>query len=86
MKEMGINMGIRNPDCFSADKLQATIPKISISARKPIDTAWKILDFLVSFFSLIVLRQSSQKGFFYVSILLKFYSTVRPTVCVWCRS
>ena len=37
-------MGIRNPTCFLGDKLQATNPKMSIPARKPMDAAWKILD------------------------------------------
>jgi hypothetical protein len=39
MKATGINIGIRNPKCFSEDRLQETTPKMSIPARKPMYTA-----------------------------------------------
>ena len=39
-------MGIKNPICFSEDKVQETRATASIPIRRPNDKALKILEFL----------------------------------------
>lgn len=56
MNTMGINMGIKNPNRFSSERLHETVPKINTPAKKPMEMACHILDFFSSFF---LIRSSS---------------------------